>query len=668
MRERMRFAASGIALVLGLFSTALAQESSVELKRLIDIDVEDKPLYAVVNFIRDATGENIVLGKNKDGIDLEKDKDLRVTIKLEGAYWETALRLVCEKAGAKVQVLDGNVWKVYQPPEVTLALENADVRVVVDTIARISGKNLVIGSDVGEDKRVTLRVSNLPWLKALKTVVESVGLTVVEDEDGLVYRIDDPANLKKELVTEVIPLKYLTLPSDYMATIKNELVAGKPEPQALKQRLEDFTLVNALKKVITQDLGNIEYDLTSNSLLITDTATKIAEVKKIIKQIDMEPQMVQVEVKFVSTRREDVLNVGLNWPNGPRIRTNGATGLGSFYTRFPYNLGNGGWEDQAGLSVDSTGSYFQRGPTPSDVNNFLGGNSPYQFGSISLQEFQMVLEYLKTDSQTEIFQKPSLSVLDNTAATIFVGESVRYAEVDVQQTAAGGQVSTISEGANSPVEIGFQLLIKPHVIPESQQVKCILIPTLRDLSGTSTTQPGFDTFAIGNQSIDLPRIAASTVVTEMILEDGETAVIGGLVRTMKTERVTRLPILGDIPLIGYLFKNVQTNKEKQHILLFVTLRIIRSPKAAKQALQEQLRKRDVAIAKEYAQQIRKEKFKMPEPPEEEEGNGTPEEGTEEGGSKSYYDFLRETTGNDEDGESDGEPSRSSRRRDHPRRW
>ncbi|MHC5078790.1 MAG: hypothetical protein ACYTHN_07210, partial [Planctomycetota bacterium] len=224
MRERIRLAIVLMAvLLIGFTGLAWGQDEEVGLKRLIDLDVEDKPLYAVVKYIRDLTGQNIILGTDKDGRKLEEATDLRVSIKLEGAYWETALKLVCEKANAKVEVLDGNVWKVYQPPEVTLALENADVRVVVDTIARISGKNLVIGSAVGEGKRVTLRVSNLPWLKALKTVVESVGLTVVEDEEGLVYRIDDPANLKKELVTEVIPLRYLTLPGDYKAKIKNEL-------------------------------------------------------------------------------------------------------------------------------------------------------------------------------------------------------------------------------------------------------------------------------------------------------------------------------------------------------------------------------------------------------------------------------------------------------------
>jgi type II secretory pathway component HofQ len=149
-------------------------------------------------------------------------------------------------------------------------------------------------------------------MRALSTVVESVGLVVVPDPDGLVYRIADPLSLTKELVTEVMPLKYLTLPSDYVATIKNELVDGKNEAPSIQDRVKNFTLVKALSAVISKDVGRIDYDLTSNSLLITDTLTKIAEVKRIIQLIDIEPVMVQVDVKFVSTRRSDVMNVGVN--------------------------------------------------------------------------------------------------------------------------------------------------------------------------------------------------------------------------------------------------------------------------------------------------------------------------------------------------------------------
>ncbi len=628
-------------------------------KKEIDIDVKEKPLAAVVDYIRSITGENIVLGKNKDGKPISEAPEMRVTIKLEGVYWKTALRLVAEAARCQIDVIDEKVFMVYQPPVVTMVFEDADVRIVVDQIARISDKNIVIGSDVGEGKRVTLRISNLPWMKALETVVKSVGLTVVLEE-GPVYRIADPASLTKELITEVIRLKYITLPGDYVATIKNELVQGKPTVPDEKERLKEFTLRNALKEVISKDVGQLEYDKHSNSLLITDVPTKIREIKEIIKLIDVEPAMVMVEVKFISTTRTDTFDVGVNWQNGPKFGIDPETGLGSFYTRLPFNLGRGGFEDQLGISVEN--DQFRRGPTTTDVSNFT--DSPYTFGRITMNQFSAMLSYLKNDKMTQISQRPTLGILDNTVGTIFVGESVRYAELEVTQTQSGGAQAQISEGANSPVDVGFQLLVKPHVIREAGKIMMTIIPTLRDLTGVSSPLKGFDRFSIGQQSIDLPRVSSSTVVTNMILEDGETAVIGGLVHEFKNEQINKWPLLGDIPLIGYLFKNIYRMSEKRNILIFITVNLMRDSKTARSALKSQLDSRTKLLEKEYYESLRHGKFEMPEP---EKGTPQPSKtgGPDKTAPKEFRDYFA-GDGADEAGES-GKPE-PSRRRDQARKW
>ncbi len=636
-------------------------KSDMGFKKEIDIDVKEKPLAAVVDYIRSITGENIVLGKNKDGKPIAEAPEMRVTIKLEGVYWKTALRLVAEAAKCQIEVIDEKVFMVYQPPVVTMVFEDADVRIVVDQIARISDKNIVIGSDVGEGKRVTLRISNLPWMKALETVVKSVGLTVVLEE-GPVYRIADPASLTKELVTEVIRLKYITLPGDYIAIIKNELIKGTPNVPDEKERLKEFTLRNALKEVISKDVGQLEYDKHSNSLLITDVPTKIREIKEIIKLIDIEPAMVMIDVKFVSTTRTDMFDVGVNWQNGPKFGIDPDTGLGSFYTRLPFNLGRGGFEDQMGISVEN--DQFRRGPTPTDVTNFT--DTPYTFGRITLAQFSAMLSYLKNDKMTQITQRPTLGILDNTTGTIFVGESVRYAELSVTQTQSGGAQAQISEGTNSPVDVGFQLLVKPHVIREAGKIMMTIIPTMRDLTGVSSPLKGFDRFAIGQQSIDLPRVSSSTVITNMILEDGETSVIGGLVHEFKNEQVNKWPILGDIPLLGYLFKNIYRLSEKRNILIFITANIMRDSKSAKSALKSQLDSRTRLLEKEYYESLRHGKFELPEPEKTQPVPTQPDKPKDEG-DKSGKNFRDYFPGEDQD-EAAGDAKEPARRRDQPRKW
>ena len=202
----------------------------------------------------------------------------------------------------------------------------------------------------------------------------------------------------------------------------------------------------------------------------------------------------------------------------------------------------------------------------------------------------------------------------------------------------GGLEGTISEASNSPVSTGFQLIVIPHVVPDTRKVMLTLVPTLDTLTGRSTSTPGFDTFSEGVNSIDLPRLSSATIVTQMLLEDGETAVLGGLIEENETETVTKIPLLGDIPLLGYLFKNVETNRTHRNMILFVTGRIVRTKRDAREALEAQLRERQTRMRKEYYENVRRVEYFEPEPePEEGAGEAGPGEG-EMGGN--FYEGSR----------------------------
>jgi type II secretory pathway component GspD/PulD (secretin) len=253
-----------------------------------------------------------------------------------------------------------------------------------------------------------------------------------------------------------------------------------------------------------------------------------------------------------------------------------------------------------------------RGPTTADVTAFTTNNATYNFGVLDFRQLEMATDVLKTDGRSQITQRPSITVLDNFAATIFVGEVVRFAEVTLNSSQQGGLEGTISEAENSPVSTGFQLIVIPHVVPDTRKVMLTLVPTLDTLTGRSPTNPGFDTFSVGINTIDLPRLSSATIVTQMLLEDGETAVLGGLIEENETETVTKIPLLGDIPLLGYLFKNVETNRTHRNMILFVTVRIVRTKRDAREALEAQLRERQTRMRKEYYENVRKVEYYEPE--------------------------------------------------------
>lgn len=598
----------------------------------LTLDVKDTPLTDVVAFIKRETGKNIRLGKNPEGKPIETMwPPLTVTVSFEDLPWERALKEVAEAARCLVE-REGDIWTLNQPPEVTIEMERADLRDVVQAIAAVSGANIVVGSDVDEGLQVSVRLRNIPWFQALSVVVKSVGMTLIKEPDTEIYMVRDPEKLKKVLDTEVIRLRFIRPDEGYAATLKNaKVVVPSTAAKDTQKRIADFTLLKAVQKAMTLDstgkpLGSIDYDILTNSFIISDVASKIAEIKKIIAELDREPLQVQVDVKFVSTTITDFLDVGINFTNGVRVTGN----LGSMTHRLPFELGNGGLEDEIGLSTNATGTGFQRGPTASEVSTFNSSTAPYDFGVLDFRQLEMATQFLKTDGRSQIVQRPSLTVLDNFAATIFVGEVVRYAEVTLTASQQGGLQGTIAEAGNSPVSTGFQLIVIPHVIPDSRKIQLTLVPTLDTLTGRSATNPGFDTFAVGSDTIDLPRLASATIVTQMLMEDGETAVLGGLIDETENETINKLPLLGDIPILGYLFKNVRTNRVQRNVILFVTVRIMRTKREGREALEQQLRARDRALRKEYYENVRRTEWVEPAEPKTDEGAAKPPEGGQGG--------------------------------------
>src|SRR5262249_35159254 len=153
------------------------------------------------------------------------------------------------------------------------------------------------------------------------------------------------------------------------------------------------------------------------------------------------------------------------------------------------------------------------------------------FGTLDFSSTQIALNLLKNDVSTRIVQAPKLIALDNQEATIFVGETIRFAQTTASSNQSGGLTFSIDEAKNSPVQVGFQLLMIPHVIPDRDQVMMTIIPQQRSLVGPDD---GFRTFKTnvggsqGEQQIQLPQEQSSTVVTNMKLDNGQTALIGGL--------------------------------------------------------------------------------------------------------------------------------------------
>jgi type II secretory pathway component GspD/PulD (secretin) len=274
--------------------------------------------------------------------------------------------------------------------------------------------------------------------------------------------------------------------------------------------------------------------------------------------------------------------------------------FGKMTHRLPFNLGDGGWED----SISAEGE-LQPGSDPADYTGT--GPAPitngFSFGVLDFTGVQFTLRLLQEEKAARIVQAPKILTLDNQAATIFVGETIRYAQTRAESSQQGGLQFAIDEAESSPVQTGFQLLVIPHVIPGQRKVMMTVIPQQQTLSGDSVEHPGFNVYRGGEGAsevqIALPQTASATVVTHMMLESGETAVIGGLLTDREQKLERRVPFLSDIPIIGELFKVKSNSVEKDHLIILITPHILRGADERRDMLSAEMQRHAERIREEY---------------------------------------------------------------------
>ena len=557
---------------------------------LVTIDVRDKDLREVLSQIGDQVKVNIVV---------DPQVEESVTLTLETIDWREALDILARETNCVVVEVSDRLIRFTQPPSINIEFQDAELAVVLELLAKQSGANIVISEDV--QGKVSLTLRDVPWREALNTIVKTAGYVVVSEREGVseILRIVSPEKLTQQQETRIYQLRYIRPPEQYVAIISDiEKQAGSLGTNTTDSE-EEFTLLRALRRALSPG-GEMDFDVKTNSIIVKDIAPRLDEIAEIIAEIDVEPALVQVEVKFISTANDDILEAGLKLddPNTPgrdgfRLSARGASPSSNF-------------ADLSGLGVipDATtgvpiynGSVVSNGGTwPFDIGNMQSIGVPYQaLGVLDFTQTQLLISMVKDDENSKIVQQPFLTTLDNYPSTIFVGEEVPFAVQNVQQDQNGNVTVSIDENSRSPVNVGFTLYVSPHVIPGTDMIYMNVIPKVSTLVGNTSDIPGFDRFRFSDPGsgtsafIDLPRESSQTVVTYLRVRDGQTAVIGGLHTERRVEIESAIPFLSDIPYLGEAFKWRRRQADVNHLLILVTPRIIKSSDVSEEIYQNALR-------------------------------------------------------------------------------
>ena len=404
----------------------------------------------------------------------------------------------------------------------TMDVEGADIRTVIRAISEFSGRNIVVGTGVKGTVRVSLRDVN--WQEALRTVLRSNGLDYTED--GAILRVDEATKLHSEAVEretarakqlELIPLETRIIRLNYATASELE----GPLSSSLSRR------------------GAIKTDKRTNTLIVTDLPSTLDALEKMAADLDTTTPQIEITAKLVDVDAEALRGLGIDWRVGGKSK----------YFVYPFG------DPQAGQPIDlnpftpnndnSNGLYPDVGGTsiPDPAATVTYGLFK-NWGSLEAQ-----LQMLEQNRKANIISNPRVTTVDNREAKIVVGQKIPLIVQDV----SGNPVSQLQT-------IGIQLKVTPH-LTEDKKIIMDLHPEVSDLSTQSTVQGGVI-------------INTSEADTRVMVEDGQTAVIGGLIRTNDSKVRKGVPVLKDLPLIGALFRSENTVRQNRELIIFVTPRLL----------------------------------------------------------------------------------------------
>ena len=403
----------------------------------------------------------------------------------------------------------------YTGEKLSLNFQNIDIRQVLQIIAEATDLNLVTSDSV--QGSVTLRLEQVPWDQALELVMESKGLASRKSGNVLmVAPADELAEReRKELVSRQENRDLANLTSEFI-----QIKYAKSSDIALILNGSDGAPGLLSKR------GRALVDERTNTILLQDVPSSIEAIKDVVKKLDIPVQQVLIEARIVIARSNLSSDLGVRWTGGSsNAISEGEAAIGA-----------------NGLAVDlaaRSGGYTNINP---GTGSFALG---YADSSILVD---MELAALASEGKGEIISQPKVITANKRKALIKSGKQIPYRE----ESSSGGTKIAFKDAV-------LALEVTPQITPDEH--------IIMDLKITQD--------ALGNQEYDgAPAIDTNAIETQVLVNDGETIVLGGIYTSESFDQNFKVPLLGDIPLLGALFRRSEKSQEKVELLVFITPRLI----------------------------------------------------------------------------------------------
>jgi len=433
--------------------------------------------------------------------------------------------------------------KEYVGQRLTLNFQDIETRAVLQLLAEVSGLNMVVSDTVSGN--LTLRLRNVPWDQALDIVLATRGLDM-RQVDNVIMVAPAPEIAARELAD----------------------LESRQEIQELAPLVSEFVQVNYAKasdlaallesggtNSLLSERGTVSIDERTNTLLVYDTDERLADIRRLVATLDVAVKQVLIESRIVVVNDDFSRDLGVRM-GVTYITDDGTDGLISM-------TGSGSGSDQivqSGIdNINTTGN-----PFPIDVpaiedryNVNLPIDNPAGRVALAILDsdylIDLELQAAQSEGRGDIISTPRVITANQKEAIIEQGT-----EIPFQEAASSGATTTQFKKAV------LSLQVTPQITPDGR--------IIMDLEVTQDSVGEFVPSATGGL---VPSIDTRSVVTQVLVNDGETVVLGGIFETERRETISKVPVLGDLPGVGRLFKSTSNSSNKAELLIFVTPKILR---------------------------------------------------------------------------------------------
>ena len=485
---------------------------------------------------------------------LRTNMDTRVVISADGSYEQLAYQsdteftievnpvIATEEEGSSLF----SETKEYEGQRLTLNFQDIETRAVLQLLAETSGRNIVVSDTV--QGNVTLRLRNVPWDQALDIVMTTKGLDMRQNGNVIIVApaeeiaARETADLEaKQAISELEPLYSEFIQVNYAKASDLALLVSEGGGDG---------------GTMLSNRGSISVDDRTNTLLIRDTAERLQGVRRMVRTLDIPIKQVLIETRIVVVNDDVSRDLGIRF-GVTGVETNGSDGLTVL-------SGNGqGTATAIGSALDNAadpanGTFF---PVSLDLTNRYNVNVPIgnpagSFGLAVLDGSYLVdleLTALATEGRGEIVSTPRVITANQKEARIEQG-----VEIPFQQSASSGATTVQFKKAV------LSLVVTPQITPDNNIIMDLQVN--KDSVG--------QVISTGGLGGTVPSIDTRQVETQVLVADGQTVVLGGIYETERRETINKVPVLGDIPFAGALFRSTEFSNDKSELLIFVTPRIL----------------------------------------------------------------------------------------------